>query len=609
MDSEFPGVVDLNVSGTHYRTLLSTLTKDEDSSLAAMFTGRHPVYKDKDDRYFIEANGITFKAILDFLLYDELPFQETSKTAHGHFGGGFGFGGAHRRPGLFGSSIAQYSATEIELLYRDSKNLGLKSLTRALEQFQPNVVNNKMDIYRKSIRGYDNAMAAILDVIPAESLFHKTEFTLRIKQDLQTTDEEKCCEHECKIIPCNSFQHPYYFSIDAIVKVPFEVNPTVLSALTIDLQKRGYIVQGQMTICGFECKKEVKQSKYIVFGGQRKNCCAEELFLLSFKWDTEADVVTHPGLFGTKHTKGGQQGQGNLFGQQQNTGFSFGAAPQNQTGPGLFGGSQQGNVGQNQAFGFGATQQPGSNVQGSAFPFVQQGTGFASTQQQAPLTKGGSIDFGGGQMGSGFDAGQQSGPFAQGNSFGTNTGQQPQSVFGQPPQQNDTSWGSSQIQKQQGSSLFGSSAFKQQSVTSNQNVFCAYPTIFSGKPNKSFGQAQNVQQKGGTGVFSFSSPQKQQTASFAAKASEFQQSSQSLFGSPPNKAQHVFGGKPTFESKFGTLNLPQTTVTVKPDQSSGTESSADDKNKMMFGKPVATAGVFKTEDNKEPSEAVKQEQV
>ncbi|XP_053404963.1 uncharacterized protein LOC128558774 [Mercenaria mercenaria] len=356
-----------------------------------------------------------------------------------------------------------------------------------------------MDKYRKSIRDYNDAMAVILDIIPAESLFHKTNLTLRIKQALQTTDEEKCCEHECRIIHWASFQQPYYLSIEAIVKVPFEVNPTVLSALTIDLQKRGFIVQGQMTICGFECKKEVKQSKFIVFGGQRNNCCAEELFLLTFKWDTEADVVTHPGLFGTKHTKVGQQAS--LFGEQQNTGFSLGAAPQNQTGSGLFGGNQQGHFGQHQAFGFGAPQQAESNVQGSTFPFVQQETGFGSTQQQFPLTKRGSFGFGGGQMGSGFDAGQQSGPFAQGNSFGTNTGQQQQSVFGQPLQQNDSLWGSSQIQTQQGSNLFGLSAFsKQQSVTSNQNVFSANHSIFCGKP-KSFGQAQNMQQKVGTGVF------------------------------------------------------------------------------------------------------------
>lgn len=617
MAEQFPGVVDLNVCGTHYRALLSTLTKDEDSKLAAMFTGQLPVYKDRDDRYFIEADGFTFKAILHYLRYDELPFQEAGNYPQN--GAVFGFGrvdnGGNRQGGLFGDRKSGYTARNIEMMYHDALNLGLSKLAKHLEKFQPNFVNIKMDEYRKSVRGYDECFAKLLNIIPAECLFHKTEFTIRIKQDLQTIEEEKCCEHECKMMPGSSFGQPYYTTIDAEVRVRFEVNPTVLSALAIDFQQRGYLVQGRMTVCEFSCKKEVKQSRFIVFSGQARKCCAEELFLLTFKWDTEAAFVNHPGFFGTKQF-GRKAMTGGLFGAQQSEEFSFGTSAQKQTGSGLFGGGQQGGFGpaqtpvfgQDQSSGFGQAQ-PSSFGQGMTSSFGEvQTTGFHFGQQQGSSTQANPFGFGTAKQGSlgqtggfglSFAQQQQSAANIQSPeeqqqlskqntfSFASTTSQQQGSGIFSPPK---FSFGQHTGQ-QKGSGLFGSSAFSQQSTNSG----------LSGGTSV-----------GSTGGFRFSSPplsssslnlqpQKQQSA-FSGKGDTFGStpSGQLIFGNPSKKTQPVFGGTPSFESKFSGLSLQQT-----PEQSFGnTTTSIRDKGSMLFGKPagVDSSGKQHSEVSKNKNE-------
>ncbi|XP_066279234.1 BTB/POZ domain-containing protein KCTD7-like [Branchiostoma lanceolatum] len=65
--SSFHFIVPLNVGGHHYTSTLPVLRKYEESMLAAMFSGRHIVVKDKDDRYFIERDGSNFGHILNFL--------------------------------------------------------------------------------------------------------------------------------------------------------------------------------------------------------------------------------------------------------------------------------------------------------------------------------------------------------------------------------------------------------------------------------------------------------------------------------------------------------------------------------------------------------------
>ena len=78
MNEDIESVVTVNVGGVHYSTSRSTLCADENSKLAAMFSGFHKVETLRDGSYFIDANGKHFGIILDYLrgriIYsDDLP--------------------------------------------------------------------------------------------------------------------------------------------------------------------------------------------------------------------------------------------------------------------------------------------------------------------------------------------------------------------------------------------------------------------------------------------------------------------------------------------------------------------------------------------------------
>ncbi|XP_048255941.1 BTB/POZ domain-containing protein KCTD7-like [Haliotis rufescens] len=78
----FPQIIDLNVGGRHLSTRISTLTKYPDSKLADMFSGEDVMPKDKDGRFFIDADGDVFAHILNFLRYEMLPPPDQAAAVH-----------------------------------------------------------------------------------------------------------------------------------------------------------------------------------------------------------------------------------------------------------------------------------------------------------------------------------------------------------------------------------------------------------------------------------------------------------------------------------------------------------------------------------------------
>jgi hypothetical protein len=58
----------VNVGGSRFETTIVTLTKDFDSMLATMFSGRFPLHKDEvDASYFIDRDGTHFRYVLNYL--------------------------------------------------------------------------------------------------------------------------------------------------------------------------------------------------------------------------------------------------------------------------------------------------------------------------------------------------------------------------------------------------------------------------------------------------------------------------------------------------------------------------------------------------------------
>ena len=75
---DFPKIVRLSVGGVLFETSITTLTKDSNSMLAAMFSGRHFTSMDGEGRYFIDRDGTHFRHILNYLRDGEtyLPTED-----------------------------------------------------------------------------------------------------------------------------------------------------------------------------------------------------------------------------------------------------------------------------------------------------------------------------------------------------------------------------------------------------------------------------------------------------------------------------------------------------------------------------------------------------
>jgi len=69
-------IVKLNVGGKPFVTTVETLTKDPNSMLAAMFSGRFDPQPHEDGSYFIDRDGTHFRFILNHLRDGELILPE-----------------------------------------------------------------------------------------------------------------------------------------------------------------------------------------------------------------------------------------------------------------------------------------------------------------------------------------------------------------------------------------------------------------------------------------------------------------------------------------------------------------------------------------------------
>ena len=78
---QFKRRVKLNVGGDKFETTLSTLTRQPDSTLAVMFSGRHEVPQDDDGYVFIDRDGTHFRIILNFLRTGALDVPTSQKAA------------------------------------------------------------------------------------------------------------------------------------------------------------------------------------------------------------------------------------------------------------------------------------------------------------------------------------------------------------------------------------------------------------------------------------------------------------------------------------------------------------------------------------------------
>jgi hypothetical protein len=76
--ADFSPVVELNVGGVFYTTALSTLTREPDSLLAHIFSGKtSSPPQDAKGKYFLDRDGVLFRYVLDFLRNQALVLPES----------------------------------------------------------------------------------------------------------------------------------------------------------------------------------------------------------------------------------------------------------------------------------------------------------------------------------------------------------------------------------------------------------------------------------------------------------------------------------------------------------------------------------------------------
>ena len=74
------GRVILDVGGHRFKTTSTTLTKEPDTMLAAMFSGRHELIPEEDGAYFIDRDGTHFRYILNYLRDGDTDCLPTDKA-------------------------------------------------------------------------------------------------------------------------------------------------------------------------------------------------------------------------------------------------------------------------------------------------------------------------------------------------------------------------------------------------------------------------------------------------------------------------------------------------------------------------------------------------
>ena len=97
--------------------------------LAAMFSGRHPVAKDQDGRYFMDADGDLFAHILNYLRFETLPPANVSLDVY-QYAVYFGIQSLVEKMELYEPVVHERYLEKIKSLYPTCKDYLLRIIDR-----------------------------------------------------------------------------------------------------------------------------------------------------------------------------------------------------------------------------------------------------------------------------------------------------------------------------------------------------------------------------------------------------------------------------------------------------------------------------------------------
>lgn len=232
--TKFPPIIELNVGGRFFTTTLLTLTKCPDNMLSAMFSGKYSVIKDKDGRFFIDADGENFIHILNYLRYGDLPPSQIAET-----------------------------------VYREAAYFGIYGLVKELEKFPQILAKIQRNNFRNQFPGYSNCLESIIKVAGAESTSQTSDIKVLIyRQEVIPANENFDMNHMCT---CKGMKNTVH-TPDARLG-PWNGTSTekdVLNCIVFDLESQGFTVTSRFHgPCTYESESI---------------CCNRSFFNICFHW-------------------------------------------------------------------------------------------------------------------------------------------------------------------------------------------------------------------------------------------------------------------------------------------------------------------------------------
>ena len=214
--------------------------------LSAMFSGNYSAVRDKDGRFFIDADGSNFIYILNYLRYGELPPPSLAET-----------------------------------VYREAVYFGIHELVRELEKFPSILGKIQRNNFRASFPGYQECLDSVFSSISETQAKSTTsEIVVLIYQqekDKSNGPSEDIYNYNHICVYSSMFSGKT-FTADAKLG-PWKTDISerdVMNCLLFDLQSQGFVVT--LNFIG-ECDYQLTEA----------HSCHKQFYKITFHWWKKID--------------------------------------------------------------------------------------------------------------------------------------------------------------------------------------------------------------------------------------------------------------------------------------------------------------------------------
>ncbi|XP_052784587.1 uncharacterized protein LOC128220286 isoform X2 [Mya arenaria] len=245
--SVFHDIVSISTGeGGLFTVPLAMLTKEKDSTLAAMFEGHSPLRKLPDGTFYIDVDKESFQEIMDFLRYN-------------------------LHPQICRAGEKGFWERRILRLFKAAEKLGLYKLMSIIKQLEP--VQHYLELNDKDIV---DAVGLVLSRLDRRVLKRFGHFRIRLDCVRRCFDDLKnSCAHDCDI---NIFDAKIYLK---------DVESHTLEMICCSLKEKGFDIEGVEIFCDFVCKEHSQKP-------QNNPCCSRISYIVKFLCNDVVVVKRQP---------------------------------------------------------------------------------------------------------------------------------------------------------------------------------------------------------------------------------------------------------------------------------------------------------------------------